>query len=53
MSRKSLEIEHSSLYRGSMKGGRREGSYSEDSDRHVMEGSGNGSILLQDSIRRT
>jgi hypothetical protein len=52
MSRKSFKMGHSSLYSGSVKGGWREGSYNEDSARHVMEGSGNGSILLQDSIRR-
>ena len=44
---------HPSLYRGSVRGGWRKGSYSEDSERHVMEGSGNGAILLQNSIRGT
>ena len=53
MSRKALEIGHPSLYRGSVRGGWREGSYSEDSERHVMEGRGNGAIFLQDSIKGT
>jgi hypothetical protein len=53
MSRKALEMGHPFLYRGSMRGGWREGSYSEDSERHGMEGSGNGANLLQDSIRGT
>jgi hypothetical protein len=53
MSRKALEMGHPSLYRGSMRGEWRVNSYSEDSERHVMEGSGNGAIPLQDSIRGT
>jgi hypothetical protein len=38
---KALEREHLSFYRGSMKGTWREGSYIEDSERHISEGSGN------------
>jgi hypothetical protein len=35
-----------SLYRGSVRGTSREGSYTEDSDRQVMEGSGNRAFVL-------
>jgi len=33
-------MEHTSPYTGSVRGTWREGSHSEDSERHVMEGSG-------------
>lgn len=46
MSRKSLEMEHLSLYKGSLRGTWREGSYIEYSERHVVEGSGNGVFLF-------
>jgi hypothetical protein len=46
MSMKALEIEHLSLYRGFVKGTWREGFYTEDSERHVIEGSGNGALLF-------
>jgi hypothetical protein len=39
MSGKALEGEHLCLYRGSVRGILREGSYTEDSERHVSEGS--------------
>jgi hypothetical protein len=35
-----------SLYRGSMRRTWREGSYPVDTERNVMEGSGNGAVLL-------
>jgi hypothetical protein len=41
MSRKALEMEHLSRYTGYMRETRRDGSYTEDTERHVMEGSGN------------
>jgi len=46
MSRKALEMEHLSLYRGAVRGTWRESSYTEDSDRQVMEGSGNRTFVL-------
>jgi hypothetical protein len=46
MSKKALEMEHLSPFRGSVRGTWREGSYTEGSERHVMEGSGNGAFLL-------
>jgi len=36
-----------------MRGTLREGSYTEDCGRHVMEGSGNRALLLEGSIRGT
>jgi hypothetical protein len=51
MSRKVLEMEHLSSYSGSVKGTWREGSFTEDSERHVLEGSGKGALLLQGSVR--
>jgi len=42
----SLEVERLSPYRSSIRGTWREGSYAEDSWRHVMEGSGNTALLL-------
>jgi hypothetical protein len=39
-------MEHLSLYRGSMRGTWREGFYTEDLKRHVIEGSGNGAFLF-------
>jgi hypothetical protein len=45
MSRKDLEMEHLSLYRDSMRGTWREGAYIQDSERHVIEGSGSGAFL--------
>jgi hypothetical protein len=46
MSRKALEGEHLSLYRGSVRGTWREGSNTENSKRHVIEGSGKGAFLF-------
>jgi hypothetical protein len=46
MSRKALEMEHHSPYRGYVRGTWREGSYTEDSERHVTERSGNEALLL-------
>jgi hypothetical protein len=45
MSRKALEMEHLSLYTGYVRENRRDSSYTEDSVRHVMEGSGNKHFL--------
>jgi hypothetical protein len=53
MSRKALEMEHLSPYRGSVRGTWREGSGTEDSERHELEGSGKGAFLLHGSARRT
>ena len=39
--KKALEMSHLTLYTGSMRRTQRDGSYTEDSDRHVIEGSGN------------
>jgi len=49
----SLEMQHFSLYEGSVKGLWREGPYTEDSERHIIEGSGSGAFLLQESVRGT
>jgi hypothetical protein len=46
MSRMALEMKHLCLYRGSVRGTWRESSYTEDSERHVIEGSGNGAFLF-------
>jgi hypothetical protein len=46
MSGKAWEEEHLSLYRGSVRGTWREGSHTEDSKRHVIEGSGKGEFLF-------
>jgi hypothetical protein len=46
MSGKTLEGEHLSLYRGPVRGTWREGSHTEDSKRHVVEGSGKGAFLF-------
>jgi len=51
MSRKALEMEHLSLYIGFARKTWREGSYTEDSERHVMEGFGNGPFISRGSIR--
>jgi hypothetical protein len=53
MSRKALEMEHLSPYTGSVWGTWREGSYTEGSERHVMESSENGAFNIQDSKRGT
>lgn len=45
-SRKALEKEQLPLYRGSVRGTWMKGCYTEDSDRHVTEGSGNGAFHL-------
>jgi hypothetical protein len=50
MSMKVLEMERLSPYGGSVRGTLREGSYTEDSVRHVMESGGNGAFPLQGSI---
>jgi hypothetical protein len=49
MSRMVLEMEHCSLCRGSVRGTWREGSYTEDSERQVTEGSGNSAFLFIDA----
>jgi hypothetical protein len=46
MSRKTLEMEHHSPYRGYVRGTWREGSYNENSERNIMESSGNKAFLL-------
>jgi len=46
MSRKVISRQPLSPYKGSVKGTWREGTETEDSDRYVMEGSGNGAFLL-------
>jgi hypothetical protein len=43
---KALEGEHLFLYRGSVRGTWREDSHTEDSKRHVIEGSGKGAFLF-------
>lgn len=42
----SLEMQHLSLYEGSVKGIWRVGPYAEDSERHIIKGSGSGAFLL-------
>ena len=42
---KVLDMQHLSLYTDSVRGTWSEGSYIEDSERHVMGGSGNGAFL--------
>jgi len=51
MSMKVLEMEHHSPYTGYVRGTWREGSYTKDSERHLMEGTGNEAFLLYGSIR--
>jgi len=46
MSIKVLEMKRLSPYRGSVRGTWREGFYTEDPLRHVMEGAGNGAFPL-------
>jgi len=46
MSRNATEIQHISLYRGSMRGTWKEGCYTDDSEGRVVEGSGNGEFRL-------
>jgi len=46
MSIKVSEMEHHSPYRGYVRETWREGSYTEDSERYVMETSGNAAFLL-------
>jgi len=46
MPRKALEMKLLSPYTGSVRGTWREGPYSGDSERHVMEDSGNTAFLL-------
>jgi hypothetical protein len=46
MSGKALEGEHLSVYRGFVKGAWKECSHTEDTERHVSEGSGNGAFLF-------
>jgi hypothetical protein len=50
ISKKALEMEHQSVYRGYVRGTWREGSYIEVSEKHVMEGSGKGAFLLYGDI---
>jgi len=47
MSWKVLEMEYLSLYRGFVRETWRESSYTEDSKRYVMEGSGNGTFFYR------
>jgi hypothetical protein len=51
MSRKASEMEHLSLFRGSSTGTWREDSHTEDSKRHVMEGTETVHFFYKDSIR--
>jgi hypothetical protein len=51
MSRKALERELLSVYTDSMRGTWREGSHTEDSVRHVSEGSENRAFLLTGAPR--
>jgi hypothetical protein len=53
MSGKALEMEHLFLYTDCVRGTWREGSYNEDSEVHVIEGSGNGAFLLHGSTMGT
>jgi hypothetical protein len=53
MSRKTLEMKHLSIYTSSVRGTCREGFYSGDFERHVMESSGNTAFLLLGSKRGT
>ena len=53
MSRKALKKERLFLYASCVRGTWRAGSYIEDSEVHVMEGSGNGAFLLYGSVRGT
>jgi hypothetical protein len=46
MSREALEMEHLFLYRGSARLGYREGSYAEDSETHVIDGSGSRTFIF-------
>jgi hypothetical protein len=46
MSMKFLEMEHLTLFRGYMSSTWKEGSYTEDSERYVVEGSGTGALPL-------
>jgi len=46
MLRKALEMQHLTPYRGSERGTCRKDSYAEESEKNVMEGSGNGAFLL-------
>jgi hypothetical protein len=43
---KSLVMEHHSLYGISLRGTCKEGSYNEDSERHVIQGSRNGAFVF-------
>jgi hypothetical protein len=47
---KALEREHLSLYRSSVRGTWREGSHTEDSKRHVIEGSGKDAFLFTGAL---
>jgi hypothetical protein len=49
--RRCLEMKPLSPSRGSMRGTRREGFYTEDSERQVVEGFGNREFLLWGSVR--
>jgi hypothetical protein len=46
-------MEHFFLYRASVKRTWVDSSYTDDSERHVIEGSGNGAFLLKRSVRAT
>jgi len=46
MSRKTLEMKHLSPFGDSVRGTWRDSSYTEGYNRHVMEGSENGALLL-------
>jgi hypothetical protein len=51
MSMKVLEMEHHSPYRGYVRETWREGSFTEDSDRYVMERSGNAAFPHKGKLR--
>jgi hypothetical protein len=52
ISRQALEMESLSPYRGSVRGTWREGSYTEESTRHLIEGSVNGAFLFAQASYR-
>jgi hypothetical protein len=50
--KKALEMEHRSFYRGSTRGTWSDGSYTEDSERHLTERSGIGAFLFIGAPKR-
>jgi hypothetical protein len=53
MSRKAVEMEYLSLYRGFMRGTWGEGPFTEDFKRYVNKGSGNGAFFYRGCVRGT